>query len=356
MGYLQKLEPAIFAWLESVRCRDEGWGRWKYSSVMVRPYGLIASIITARIYALYDRLGTLSASAHGEWVSYLQGEQDAADGFFKDRLVGASERVAHAHHSWPDVWGQMNARDALQLLGTEPLYPLPEAPFVDLRRVTLRSELRSWNWERPWHVGERFQRSLEAYCDAGGDAGDAVVTEAFAFVEEEIFSAVDGLPSGGGCRDQNQLCGGAFKLLVAYLKHGRRFPYAEPCLDALLAMQNERGDFAAGGMCMNWDAAWMLWWLDRQLGQGHRHADVKAALLRLAGLLMGRYRKGDGAFSFCEDVCLGAHHSIFLGPTCPVSDMLGTLMALYSLAYADEVCGEADFSLHPFRSILIFLR
>lgn len=357
-GYLEDVMTSVIEWLESVRYIDAGtWGHWKYSSSMTRPYGLIPSIIAIRIFAVFDKLNDIPEKEKQDAVNYFQSQQDPSDGFFKDILVGEKELVENPRHAWPDIWGQMNAKDALELLDAKPLYPMPSNVFADLSSSDIRNELLSWDWEkRPWLVGERFHRALDAFCLKAENKVSSLIESAFRIVEEEIFSPGDGMPSKRGCKDINQLCGGIFKLLVTYKQFERPFPFPERAIDSILAMQKSNAEFADGGMCMNWDAVWVLWLMDKQLTGTYRHQDIADAANRLAAMLMREYRKSDGAFAFCGKVSLPVHHSVKIGESLAVSDMLGTLMCLYCLAYADDLNGKLNLKAHPHLEQLIFLR
>ena len=355
-GYLKEAMAGTLAWLEAVRCKDGDWGRWRYSSAMPRPYGLIPSVIAIRVLAVLDKLRETPAKSKQEAVRYFQSQQDPSDGFFKDALVGEKELVENPHHAWPDIWGQMNAQDALDLLDAPPLFPMPSTVFVDLTSPRLAEEILSWNWLRPWLVGERFFRAVDAFYMRNGQRMAPPLEKAFDIIEREVLSETDGMPSKKGCADINNHCGGIFKLLVAYKLVGRAYPFPERAIDSVLAMRRPNAEFADGGMCMNWDAIWVLWLLDRQLSSTYRHADIARAADTLAAMLMRDYRKPDGGFAFGGSVSLAVHHSVKIGTALPISDMLGTLMCLYCLSYADELNGKLAIGANPHVDKLIFLK
>ena len=355
-GYLEKAMEGTLEWLEAVRCKDGGWGRWKYSSAMTRPYGLIPSVIAIRALAVLDKLNDLPDRLQQDAVAYFQSQQDSSDGFFKDALVGAKELVENPHHAWPDIWGQMDARDALDLLEAKPLHPMPPQVFVDLASPRLAEEILSWDWLRPWLVGERFFRAVEAFYVKNGQKTTPPIENAFNIIEREVLAETDGMPSKRGCTDTNNHCGGVFKLLVTYKLVGRDYPFPERAIDSVLAMRKPNAEFADGGMCMNWDALWVLWLMDRQLRSQYRHADVARAADSLAAMLMRDYKKPDGGFAFGGKLSLAVHHSVRIGEALPISDMLGTLMCLYCLSYADELNGKLAIDANPHVDKLIFLK
>jgi len=43
-GHLGRARDGVLAWLETVRWKPDGWGRWKYNAHMARDYGLQMSL------------------------------------------------------------------------------------------------------------------------------------------------------------------------------------------------------------------------------------------------------------------------------------------------------------------------
>lgn len=328
-SYVEQARPGICAWLEAVRWPDEGWGRWKYNAHMIRPYGLISSGFAIVIHDQLGLLAGITAQQRREAIEFFQSTQDPKDGYFKDPLV--KERVPDAIHSWEDIWGQMGvAARALDLLGAKPLYPLPAASFADLRDPNVRDVVLGWNWANPWHVGERFYRAVAAY------DGPAVETF-FRIYEDEIHDPKTGMPTRQGCTDGSVAMAGLFKVMWAYEHVGRPVPDAAAAIDFTLALQHPDGEWGfRNNMCINFDALWVLYRLDRQLKGSYRHADIVAAGNRTAKLLLEQYRKADGGFAFTGKDCWTVHHSIRISDAHPEGDVVGTHMSLACLAYADE--------------------
>jgi hypothetical protein len=339
--HVNAVRDGLLAWIESVRWPEAGWGRWKYNAHMVRDYGLIPSGIAVKLLHALEALAAVPAAQRQEAIAFLQSTQDLADGYFKDPLVRDTDLVPNPHHSWEDIWGQMSVGgDALRLLGGAPRHALPQAAFADLRQVDVRQWVLGLGWRNPWLVGERFFRALRAYVFAGPGperaATDPVVLAAFAALEREVFDPSTGMPSRLGCTSPAVAMAGLFKVMYAYLDVGRPLPFPAAAIDSTLALQRPDGEFGAGGdMCINWDAVWVLRNLDRQLRGGHRHAEIAAAGEALAAALRARFLKADGGFAFCGDRCLAVHHSVRLSDPFPEGDMLGTMMCLNCLQYAD---------------------
>ncbi|MDF2923544.1 MAG: glycosyl transferase, family 2 [Paenibacillaceae bacterium] len=339
-GYVEQAKPGIMNWLESVRWKEEGWGRWKYNAKMIRDYGLIPS---ANAILILDRLGELDnidQALKNEAAAFLQSCQDQADGYFKDPLVTESDR--YGKHSWEDIWNQMGtAAVALEKLGAEPKISLPMVSFSDLETVDIREWVLSLNWTNPWHVGERYLWSLRSYLRKKGGqidlANDRVLQELFETYEQDIHDPVTGMPRKRGCDDPSVSVAGLFKVYLAYKDVGRPLPNATNAIDYTLAIQHPDGEFGMRrNMCINWDSLWVLRELDIQLKGSYRHDEIVAAGNRTAQLMLDTYRKPDGGFAFQGETCWPVHHSIRISDEYPIGDMTGTSMCLSCLEYADE--------------------
>ncbi len=343
-SYVQRVKPGLLNWLESIRFKEEGWGRWPYHAKMVRPWALQASAIGVRILNELAELGKATEAQRAEAVAFFQGCQDPADGLFKDPLE--TEAYHTGNHTWEQVWGQRNgaAIEALRLLGGAPRHPLARSQFGDLTRVDpTRWTLEQIDWRNPWGHGESWSRAIRAYLDhRTSDADlhdDPTLNATFEAVERHIFAPETGTPNRRMPEPNPSVAmAGLFKVMSAYLAVGRPIPHARAGIDSTLALQNPDGEFGfRRNMCINWDALWVLRHLDIQLDGGHRHDEIVGAGRRCADVLMRDYLKPDGGFAFHGEHCQTTHHSIMLSPEkYPIGDMLGSTMCLKCLTYADE--------------------
>ncbi len=342
-GFVATVRGEILTWIEKVRCRDSGWGRWRYHSATTRPWSLQASGIAIDLLHRLDALDSVGADDRAEAILFLQSCQDPADHLFKDPLETADSR--DGHHSWEAIWAQRNGATllALEHLGAAPQFPPPTAQFADLSRVDGRAWTLSLQWSNPWSTGEGWSRAIDAHLRdlPIDDRRDTipVLGDMFAALESNVLDPATGMPTRRGCPDDPaRAMAGLFKIMNGYLAVNRPVPHAAAAIDSTLDLQAANGEFGyPRNMCMNWDALWVLRELDRQLGARHRHAEIVAAGERLCGCLLHEYRKPDGAFAFHGDHCLVNHHSVRLcDEPHPISDMLGTMMALACLEYADE--------------------
>ena len=339
-----RVKPDLVGWLESIRQKTGGWGRWPYHARMERPWALQASGIAIRLLKLLGELEGVAPARRAEAIANLQACQDPADGLFKDPME--DEACHEGPHTWEQVWGQRNgaATEALNLLGAEPLYPPAAAQFADLRAVDPAEwTLRGLDWSNPWAQGESWSRAICVYlrqATAGEDpADDPRLVAAFEAVEREIIDPRTGMPSRRmPSEDPSRAMAGLFKVSKAYLSVGRPLPHPEAALDATLALQHDDGEFGyRDNMCINWDALNVLRLLNQQLDGGYRFEDIRDAGDRCAEMLLRKYRQDDGAFAFHGHRCQRNHHSIRLSAeSYPIGDMLGTIMCVRCLQYADE--------------------
>ncbi len=346
---MREVWPGVADFLEAIRDKHAGWGRWPYHSHMDRPYGLISSAWGITLLRDAGVLDAVPAAQRAVAAAFLQDCQDPVSGYFKDPLVRESDRRAPPDfqpdwppHSWEDIYGQMSAAEpALVALGATPRYPLPQARFADLALEDPLAFTQSLDWHNPWGVGERFGRAFVIYLEAEPDRAAALrrLEPAFAWLEAQVLSEQNGLASRR--RDESEdgdSMAGLFKVMFPFLEAGRPLPYASQAIDSVLRLQLPEGEFCyQGHMCMNLDALWILWHLDRQLAHQYRFADIRAAGQRCADRLIRHYRKPDGGFSFHGDHCIVNHHSVHLCDTpAPIGDIPGTVMCLNCLAFSDD--------------------
>jgi hypothetical protein len=281
-----------------------------------------------------------------EAVNFLQSCQDPEDGFFKDPLVDESNRVCgtyggKAKHSWAHIWNQCDPSYVLEHLGARPLYTLPEQPYPELPDLHDPKWLSSLPWEDPWLAGEQFSNTIKAYLAQPGEgpSGDSnsLVEEIFEKLEQDILDSTTGMPSKGGCDENDTLMAGFFKISFGYAAFHRPLPCANAACHFVLTLQQPEGNFGSKhDMTLNWDAAYLL----REFFQLEACKPLRSTIAD-AGQKLGRglmeiYLKPDGGFSFYGDTCLTVHNSIQFCDPAPVGDVVGTWMALRCLVYINE--------------------
>ena len=341
---LAAVRQGVLDFLESIRYKNGGWGRWPYHAEMRRPYALQSSSHAIRSLEMLGALDSVPVTSRAEAIAFFQSCQEKDSGRFIDPLVTEADK--EGDHSWKQIWGQWTGAGAgaLEALGSAPLHPLPGAPFFDLREMDGAEFTRSFDWTNPWGHGESWARSIGAYIEALPAATRDALPEAmpdklkiaFETFEKEILDLGSGYPSKAMTQDNpGRAMAGAFKTYRAYQAAKRPWPVPEKTIDSTLAIQRPDGEFARGGTLMNYDSIWVL---DAFLSEtpGYRSADLLAAGRKLTGVLMTRYLKPDGGFALNGEKCVRNHHSIVLSDEAhPVGDTMGTRMCLNTLAMID---------------------
>lgn len=339
----EAMRKEILEWMDSVQWKPEEYAaRWKYTTHMVRDWGLQCSGIAIMIYSVLGVLDKKSPNWKNQAAREILSCQDKETGLFKDPLILAHpEHKEWDKHSWEMVWLQntLQCRQSLNLLGAAPLYPLPEESIRPLETGKARDAVMSLDWaDDPWLWGEACTNMILAYCRKNHiqsfDEADETVREAFAAIEREVLNPETGLPDKQGCQDPATNMAGLFKIIFAYRPLGRPVPNVERAIDSIIAMQDERGSYG-DNLCLHWDAVWALKVLEEQIAGSYRLNDVADTGEALSQMLQKYYRKSDGGFSFFENHCLDLHNSIRVSPELPISDMLGTWMCIECIRYAE---------------------
>lgn len=345
-GYVQDLKKDIISWLETVRYKNEGWGRWKYNLNMARNYGLESSSHGIELLKTYDELDKIPAAKKKEALAFFLGCRDPKDGFIKDPLVKVKDKVS-AHHTWEHIWAHMSGAGwsaVRNLGGTVPPKEKEAAPFVNLFKTDPKEWILSLNWTNPWLVGEHMSKAIDWYWNQlppeQKNLDNPVVKTIFDTYEHYVVEPATGMPTKRGCTNKAVAMAGLFKTSSAYLKVGRKIPYPEKAMDSVLALQFPDGSFGyektRGIMTINWDSLWVIRTLDEQMAASYRRQDIKDSGNRLAAFLLKEHRKPDGGFSFNTTHCVTEHNSIRISDKYAESDTHGTVMCLKCLAYADE--------------------
>jgi len=339
---VSQVRAGVLDWLESIRFRDLGWGRWPYHAKMRRPYGLQSSFMAMRILRVLGALDGLSASERAEGIAWLQSTQDPADGHFKDPLVTEADHVGK--HTWEQIYGQWSgAIGALAILGGCPRYPLPRSRFYDLDELGGEQYTMSFRWENPWSEGEGWSRGIQAFLESQGwRPGMALpveVVDAMRALEAHVLDEASGTPSRRMLAENRSVAmAGRFKTMYGYMVAGVPMPLAERAIDSTLALQHEDGDWGIRrNMCIVWDSLWVLRECNTQLQGAYRRSEIEASGIRTAEMLLRDYRQSDGAFAFNGVHCVWNHHSVQLcDQGYPISDTMGTMMVVNCLQYVDE--------------------
>lgn len=340
---ITKVKPGILNWLEEIRFKGNGWGKWPYHSKMQRDWGLQSSCISIQILQMLDELDKIPEKHRQDFNDFVCSCYDNNDNFFKDPLE--NESIREGNHNWIHIWGQRSGavRRSLKILGFNNTNPSvkPSILIGSDNDISAKEWTNSLDWSDPWIAGEVWLRVVEAILDnSDGNKFNAFpfLDELLAAMKKDILDSSTGMPTVKGCDDRARAMAGLFKILIGYRHSSRPFPYARQAIDFTLDLQFDNGEFGyRRDMTMNWDALYILYYLNMQLNHSYRFNDIKIAGNKTAEVLMNEYRKPDGGFAFYGDTCLTKHCSIILcDKPYQISDVLGTWMALVCLSYSDK--------------------
>ncbi len=344
-GYVDAVKNDVLEWMETVLWDKEGWGRFKYNFHMMRDYALESSAMAFENYLMLDMIASIPAEKKKQAISFFQQCQDPKDQFFKDPLLTEEDRASD-HHTWEHNWAHMSgaAINALNILGSEPLYNREKPPFAELTVENVEQWVRGLDWSNPWMVGEHFSRNIKGYWNNLPEnektLDNPVIVKAYKVVEDEVIDPDSGLPEKRGCNNRAVAMAGLFKIMFSYLAIDKQVPCAEKAIDAVLQLQHKNGEFGEGhvgnDMCINWDSLWVLYNLNNQLDYSYRFSDIKTAGNKMAEFLLKVHRKSDGGFSFHKGHCQLVHNSFKISEKYKESDMQGVKMSLKCLQYADK--------------------
>ncbi len=328
------LRERVLAWLETVRCKDEPWGRYKYCRGMKRAWGLESSLQAIKILRVLDALNEVPAEARLEMGRFVCSLQDPETGLVADPLAGESDRVSD-HFPWEHIRGHATgvAIQALPLLGVS-LTRVPRAPDDPVAPGEVAPWMAALPWDsNPWRCGTLIGQFLARHRTRTGlydsDREDDIQSAAMDWLEARQDPRT-GLWGTDRCPETAKAMAGLHCMSTGtYYLPGRPLPRPERVTESILALQQPNGDFATGGGCLNYDAIQGLTSAARYTT--HRRREAVEAARRMVERIFGAYARSDGAFSFHAGRCMTTHNSLFVAEAAEESDVIGTHMYLIVL-------------------------
>jgi len=339
---VRQINSGVIAWLDDLQAGDQPYGRWPYSHGAQRPWAVEATAMAPQILWMLDADPLKDGALRSSLTETILAWQQPDTGLFVDPLIQPADRTG-GEHSWEHIWQHhtATAMDGLACLGAVPRYSVPSQCFGSLDVIGPAKWVRTRQWDQPYYEGEHFWRAVEAYrISAQVPVGqtDPVLAVAFDTLEHDVIDQRTGLPEKG-CKDPVAPIYGLYKILVAYDQCGRQYLRAEEAIDTIL---DRAGNCSGTGhMCGNFNLVYVPRRLDEQLDGRHRHDEVLAMAKRLADVVLAAHRKSDGGFSFHPEHCLEMHNSVVVADATPVSDMLGTCLAIDMLGQVDSMLTDS---------------
>ncbi len=335
-NHADTLKGDVLQWLNSL-CESPGF--YRYSASACRRYAGEASSQAVCILWELGELATMPSAQKQCHISALQSFQNA-NGMFHDPLHEESDRL-DKNHRWEKIYEHLSGacEQALALLGATTRIENHTPPIFNI------NELEPDDWimgldhrEQPWGRCQNVAFSLLWYRRQSDlkDRLDAKASRVYELIENVMLNPEDGMP-GAVDHPIGRRVAGYYMLTFCYLPYQRELPNPSRAIDLILKSLTPEGEIGEGGMCLNWDAAYVLNHVCRQLNWSYRHDEVCELLDRLVDFLWQSHRRHDGGFSFHRDSCLQIHNQVRIAPCALESDTHGTQMALASINIARAI-------------------
>lgn len=339
LNYLDQVKEDVLIFIESVRFKDDRkYGRWKYNIHAEHPYSIRSTAMAVEALWTLGEFQKLPEQNKNELKETVLSWQDDKTGYFIDPFICPRDRIKDDHsleHNLLHVSSM--ALEILNMLGTDPLYPLHKYAIMELDQEKVEIKIRNFRWANPWRGGEHFSRAIMAYRSANnlrGTETDEIIERACRIIDSEIVNSETGFPDKQ-CDEINRNMAGVFKILYCYVSMGKPYAHPQRAIDSILAMQTDEGDIGYDNMCINWDSMWALKVLNSQLEGSYRFEEIAEYGKKLCDFIFEHNRKLDGAFSFFRDHCISLHNSLFISEPLAESGVMGTFMCLECFVYTE---------------------
>ncbi len=232
---------------EALRCREGGYGRYRYAACQDRPV-LYASIYSALARHLLGEVQGFDPNLKNEWIKYIQSFQDD-DGFFKDALIAhPGSWYVPPHMEWCGWWHLT----CHAIIGLTALGKVVEREFSALRPYYDEKFLRQWLAARDFNkvdfVGNevlnlgqllQYARDFHHVRPAG---------RAMEIVFDWLDKTQDAKTGLWGLKfdtpgEMNKAYQGAYHFYLLYEYDRRPVSFVERVIDSMLSMQTGQGGF-----------------------------------------------------------------------------------------------------------------
>jgi hypothetical protein len=350
---LSHIRDRVYHYAEKLKAKGEPAGRYYYSAQGKTPI-LYASVYSALLYDLLDKVGELNIHERLEWVDYINSFQ-CEDGLYRDPLL--DNDIAESIDWWG--WRHLSAHvvSAITALGGKTRYP-----FCFLNFLYGTGRAYRWIKELPWRENDtnvsntvmnygvllQYERDFWHSEQAG-----TALAEIFAFLDENVNSEV-GLwywPKPANSQELSDAVQTSYHLWNLYFYEKRTIPFIEKAIDNCLATQNRFGGFGVqynSSACEDIDSIDPL--CRFYFLTNYRHAEIENCLKK-AFRWVAVNQMNDGGFVFRRFVGFQYGHELM--ETSPEeSHLFATWFRMLSIAYMGQVLevplstGKLRLSLH----------
>lgn len=335
---LSNMQDAAFRFVEHLQVRGQPAGRYYYSTQGTTAI-IYASVYSALLFDLLNRIDDLDVNDRHEWIDYLNSFQ-CEDGLYRDPVL--ENDIAESIDWWG--WRHLSAHlvSAVTALGGKTRYP-----FHFLRFLYGPGNAYRWINGLPWredcanvsnsvmNYGVLLQYERDYWHNE--QAGAALI-EFFDFLEENI-NAETGLWYWSRLTNPQELSDAvqtSYHLWNLYFYEQRKIPYIERSIDSCLATQNTLGGFGAtynSSACEDIDSIDPL--CRFYFLTDYRHADIERCLKKALPWVAVN-QMSDGGFVFRRFASFKYGHELMeTGPE--QSHLFATWFRMLSIAYMAQV-------------------
>lgn len=337
---LSTMQEDALRFVEKLRVKGEPAGRYYYSPQGTTPI-VYASVYSALLFDLLNRIDDLDINDRHEWIDYINSFQ-CEDGLYRDPVL--ENDIAESIDWWG--WRHLSAHvvSAVTALGGKTRYPFHFLSFLFGPGNAYR-----WINALPWredgtnvsntvmNYGVLLQYERDYWHNE--EAGAALI-EFFDFLEETINAETGlwcwSLPSNA--QELSDAVQTSYHLWNLYFYEKRKIPYIERSIDSCLATQNKLGGF---GVAYNSSACEDIDSVDPLCRfyflTDYRHSDIEFCLKKALQWVAAN-QMSDGGFVFRRFAGFKYGHEL-METGAEESHLFATWFRMLSVAYINQVFG-----------------
>ena len=363
---IQRVRDATLRYVESMRFRDQPFGRYRYADGMAEPT-LYSSTYAAMTRGLYRDLDTLTRAERREWVAYLQSHQDD-DGLYRDpRIFGAGW-----YKDDPEWCGRrhltchvLTALTCLGAVASKPLRMLE--PFYDEAQLTAWLEARDWSrvdfvGNEVLNLGTLLQYARDFQKHPRAAAAMRLMLDWLARHHMNPQTGLWGSIDVNAPKGLSRTVMGAYHFWLLFFYDRAPIPHAGAAVMQVLRTQQADGGFGCGvhgpasSACEDIDSIDPL---ARLLSPGTQRRDDILAALRRAEPHVLAMQNDDGGFVWIRGAAFSYGHPLMTAGK-DASGMFPTWFRTLSLAYLgkalpDSMAGRFNWHFHNAPGIQFWL-
>jgi hypothetical protein len=344
---IQQVRAATLRYIESMRFRNQPFGRYRYAEGMPEPT-LYSSTYAAMTRGLYRDLDTLTRAERSQWIEYLQSHQDD-DGLYRDpRIFGEGW-----YKDDPEWCGRRHLTchvlPALTCLGAVAAKPLRMLePFYDKAHLTAWLQARDWTkadfvGNEVLNLGTLLQYARDFQKEPRAAAAMRLMLDRLAANHLDPASGLWGTFDLRTSPGLSRGVMGAYHFWLLFFYDRVPIPHPARAVDSVLRTENPKGGFGwgvhgpASSACEDIDSmdplARLLFLAD------HRRDDIRAALRRAEPHVLAM-QNGDGGLGWVRGTAFSYGHPLMAAAK-DASGMFPTWFRTLSLAYLAQALPDS---------------